>query len=92
MFFGVFLILALLDFNVYFAAIIAAAVSFALSLVFLDKQRNKMSETVHKKLARQENGTYADAESDFENSLLDAELDALGGKPRIDDEEGKPKQ
>lgn len=92
MFFGVFTILALLEFNVYFAAIIAAAVSFAISLVLLDKQRNRMSETVHQKLARQDNGTYTDTESDFENSLLDAEMEALGDKPRVDDDEGKPKQ
>ena len=46
LFFGVFLALALLDFNPFFAAIIAAAVSFALSLVFLDRQRKAMSESV----------------------------------------------
>lgn len=60
------------DFNPYFSAIIAASISFALSLVFLDKQRRAMSEQVVKKLARNDEGSYADPESDLENRLLDA--------------------
>ena len=84
MFFGIFAIFALLEFNVYFAAIIAAALSFALSLLLLDKQRNRMSEAVHQKLARGADGSYTDSESDFENSLLDAKSER-----RVDDEEPK---
>lgn len=71
MFFGIFLVLALLDFNPYFAAIIAAVASFALSLVFLDKQRKALSEEVHEKLSRKSDGSYQDADSDLENQLLD---------------------
>lgn len=62
-----------LDFNPFFAAVIAAAISFAISLVFLDKQRKQMSEQVHQKLARDKTGTYKDPESDLENEILDSE-------------------
>ncbi|NCW95423.1 MAG: DUF4229 domain-containing protein, partial [Actinobacteria bacterium] len=40
LFFGVFFVLLLLQFNPFFAAIIAAALSFAIALVFLDRQRD----------------------------------------------------
>jgi len=68
---ALFAVLMLLDFNPFFAAIIAASVSFAISLVFLDKQRRAMSEQVAKKLARNDAGSYTDPESDLENQLLD---------------------
>jgi mannitol-specific phosphotransferase system IIBC component len=62
-----------LGFNTYVAAIIAAGVSFAISLLFLDKQRNAMSQAVSKKLARNDKGSYDDAESDLENDIVDSE-------------------
>jgi hypothetical protein len=80
MFFGLFWILLLIDFNPYFSAIIAAVVSFSISLLFLDKQRNALSESVSKKLSRDKAGSYPDAESDLENSLLDTKAD--GEEPR----------
>lgn len=73
LFFGVFLALTQFQFNPFFAAIIAAAVSFAISLVFLDKQRKAMSESVASKLARDSSGSYQDSESDLENQILDSE-------------------
>jgi len=71
LFAGLFAVLMLLDFNPFFAAIIAASISFAISLVFLDKQRRAMSEQVARKLARSDSGSYTDPESDLENELLD---------------------
>jgi len=65
-----------LDFNPFFAAVIAAAISFAISLVFLDKQRKAMSEQVDRKLSRDKSGSYTDAESDLENQILDSETKA----------------
>jgi mannitol-specific phosphotransferase system IIBC component len=62
-----------LGFNTYVAAIIAAGVSFAISLLFLDKQRNAMSQAVSKKLARNDKGSYDDSESDLENDIVDSE-------------------
>ena len=72
LFFGIFLIFALLIENIYFAAFIAAAISFAISLLVLDRARDSLSEQVHDKLARGKDGRYADPESDLENQLLDA--------------------
>jgi hypothetical protein len=71
LFFGIFLIFALLIDNIYFAAFIAAAISFAISLLVLDRARDSLSEQVHDKLARGKDGRYADPESDLENQLLD---------------------
>lgn len=90
MFFGIFWIFALLNFNVYFAAIIAAALSFAASLLLLDKQRDRMSDAVHKKLARGDDGSYPDTDSDLENALLDEQGQGSASQPRVDDQETKP--
>lgn len=72
----VFVVLMQFQFNPFFAAIIAAVVSFAISLVFLDRQRKEMSEAVANKLARNPSGSYDDAESDLENEILDSETEA----------------
>lgn len=82
LFFGIFFTFLLLNFNPYFAAIIAAVVSFSLSLLLLDRQRNALSESVAKKLSRDQSGTYPDAESDLENQLLD--LEGNNKKPKAD--------
>lgn len=73
MFFAIFWALLALSFNPYFAAIIAAVVSFAISLLFLDKQRNALSESVSRKLSRDKAGSYKDEESELENQILDSE-------------------
>lgn len=84
LFFGVFLALTQFQFNPFFAAIIAAAVSFAISLIFLDRQRKAMSESVAKKLARDASGSYQDSESDLENQILDSEGEADQGNTQPD--------
>lgn len=73
-----------LDFNPFFAAVIAAAISFAISLVFLDQQRRAMSEQVHKKLSRDASGSYSDPESDLENQLLDSKSEVDDKEPNAD--------
>jgi hypothetical protein len=77
LFFGLFLVLLGLSFNPFFAAIIAASISFAISLVFLDRQRKAMSAVVAEKLSRNKDGSYLDTESDLENEILDS-------KPKVD--------
>jgi uncharacterized membrane protein len=77
-------LLLALDFNPFFAAIIAAVVSFAISLIFLDRQRKAMSEQVVKKLARDKDGTYADSESDLENQIVDSQAEVDQEKPEAD--------
>ena len=72
MFFGLFLILLALDFNPFFAAIIAAAISFAISLLVLDRQRDALSQSVAKKLVRDQQGKYDDKQGEIEDSLLDS--------------------
>ena len=47
-----------------------------------DRQRNALSESVSRKLARDESGSYQDAESDLENELLD--LEGNNKKPEAD--------
>jgi hypothetical protein len=95
LFFGIFLILALLIDNIYFAAFIAAAISFAISLLVLDRARDSLSEQIHDKLARGKDGRYADPESDLENQLLDetsGEAAPAGESEReVNDGEAEPK-
>lgn len=78
MFFGLFFILLLLDFNPYFSAIIAAAISFALSLLVLDRQRDALSEQVAKKLSRDSQGKYLDEQGSVEDDILESkEIDQV---------------
>lgn len=88
LFFGLFLALLALSFNPFFAAIIAASVSFAISLVFLDRQRKAMSAVVAEKLGRNKDGGYDDAESDLENQIIDSKGEADDVDPKADE---KPK-
>lgn len=78
MFFGLFFALLLLDFNPYFSAIIAAAISFAVSLLVLDRQRDAMSEQVAKKLSRDKQGKYLDEQGTVEDAILESkEVDQI---------------
>ncbi len=78
MFFGLFFILLLLDFNPYFSAIIAAAISFALSLLVLDRQRDALSEQVAKRLSRDSQGKYLDEQGSVEDTILESkEIDQV---------------
>ncbi len=87
MFFGLFFILLLLQFNPYFAAIIAAGISFAISLLILDRQRDAMSEQVAKKLARDTMGKYQDEQGEVEDAILESkEANQVDSKP---DQSGK---
>lgn len=87
MFFGLFFILLLLQFNPYFAAIIAAGISFAISLLILDRQRDAMSEQVAKKLARDMMGKYQDEQGEVEDAILESkEANQVDSKP---DQSGK---
>jgi hypothetical protein len=85
LFFGLFLALLALSFNPFFAAIIAATVSFAISLVFLDRQRKAMSAVVAEKLGRNKAGSYDDVESDLENQIIDSKGKADDVDPIADE-------
>lgn len=72
MFFGLFIILLVLQFNPYFAAIIAAGISFAISLLVLDRQRDAMSEQVSQRLLRDSKGKYLDEQGAVEDAILES--------------------
>ncbi len=78
LFFGPFLLLLVLGFNPFYSAIIAASLSFAISLIFLDRQRRAMSAVVSAKLSRDKDGSYKDSESDLENEILDSKAKVDG--------------
>lgn len=86
LFFGLFLALLALSFNPFFAAIIAATVSFAISLLFLDRQRKAMSAVVAEKLGRNKAGSYDDLESDLENQILDSKGETDDVDPKADED------
>jgi hypothetical protein len=88
MFFGLFLLMLFIGFDPFFSAIISAAVSFAIALVFLDKQRKAMSETVAQRLARNEKGTYLDESGMEEDAILDSKAKADNGDAGAD-QDGK---
>jgi hypothetical protein len=73
LFFALFLLFSLIGFDWLFSALIAALVSFAVSLLFLDRERDRLSEVIHNRFSRNREGTYSDEESDLENEILDAD-------------------
>lgn len=79
LFFGLFLLLALIEFNIYFAAIIAAVISFAISTVFLDKQRNRLSEDIHQRFSKSGSSSFKDELA--EDSALDSTDPESNSKP-----------
>lgn len=84
LFFGLFLLMLLLEFNPFFSAIIAAGVSFAIALVFLDKQRNAMSASVAQRLARDESGSYLDEQGAIEDEIIDSQTEVNQDDSRPD--------
>ena len=62
-------IMTSVGFDWVFAVMVAAVLSFAFSLIFLNKMRDQMSSGVYKRINK---GAGApDEESDLENKLLD---------------------
>lgn len=78
----------LVGFDPFFSAIISAAVSFAIALVFLDKQRKAMSETVAERLSRNERGTYLDEQGEIEDAIIESKAEADHGDAKSD-QDGK---
>jgi Protein of unknown function (DUF4229) len=76
LFIGVLVILILIGFEKIFAALIAAAVSLAISLMFFTKQRDRVSEAVYKRINKNDTVGTEDPDSDHENAVLDAQAKA----------------
>lgn len=84
LFFGLFLLLLFIGFDPFFSAIISAAISFAIALVFLDNQRKAMSAKVSERLTRDKSGTYLDEQGSIEDEILDSETKADQGDAQAD--------
>jgi len=75
LFVGILVVMILLNFDKFFSALIAAALSLAISLIFFTKQRERVSEAVYKRINRNETVGTDDADSDHENAVLDAKTE-----------------
>ncbi len=68
---GILAVLLLIGFNGYYSVAIAAVLSLAFSLIFLNKQRAALSKSIYERVQKNKTEGIEDAESDLENELLD---------------------
>lgn len=61
----------LIGFGWLYSTLIAAALSLAFSLIFLNKQREALSSDIYNRVKRNKEVGIDDADSDLENDLLD---------------------
>ena len=64
-------ILLLVGFNGYYSVAIAAVLSLAFSLIFLNKQRQALSQSIYNKVQKNKVEGIDVADSDLENDILD---------------------
>jgi hypothetical protein len=64
-------ILLLVGFNGYYSVAIAAVLSLAFSLIFLNKQRQALSQSIYDRVQKNKVDGIDDADSDLENDILD---------------------
>ena len=72
LFLAIFLVLG---FDWLYSALVSGALALAASLVFLQKQRDKLSEEIYKKFGKDDNSAVPDTDADLENRILDLEKD-----------------
>ena len=65
----------LLGFEGIYSAVIAGVLALALSLVFLQKQRDALSAEIYKRNQRDKNSGVPDTDADVENAILDSKED-----------------
>jgi len=65
----------LLGFEGIYSAVIAGVLALAVSLVFLNKQRDALSTEIYKRTRRDKNGGVPDTDADVENAILDSKKD-----------------
>jgi membrane protein implicated in regulation of membrane protease activity len=61
----------LIGFDWLYSTLIAAALSLAFSLIFLNRQREALSEDLYNKVKKNKTEGITDTDSDLENDLLD---------------------
>ena len=65
----------LLGFDGIYSAVIAGVLALAVSLVFLNKQRDALSAEIYKRTHRDKNDGVPDTDADVENAILDSKED-----------------
>jgi hypothetical protein len=68
-------VLLLLGFDGIYSAVIAGVLALAVSLVFLQKQRDALSIEIYKRNQRDRNSGVPDSDADVENAILDSKED-----------------
>jgi hypothetical protein len=72
LFLAIFLVLG---FDWLYSTLVSGALALAVSLVFLQKQRDALSKEIYKKFGKDDNSAIRDTDADFENAVLDLEKD-----------------
>jgi heme exporter protein D len=65
----------LMGFEGIYSAVIAGVLALAVSLVFLQKQRDALSTEIYRRNNRDKNSGVPDADADVENAILDSKED-----------------
>jgi hypothetical protein len=76
LFVGVLVILVAIGLDKFVSALFAAMISLAISLIFFNKQRERVSEAVYKRINRNETVGTDDSDSDHENAVLDSQTES----------------
>jgi len=72
LFLAIFLVIG---FDWLYSTLVSGALALAVSLVFLQKQRDELSKEIYKKFGKDKNSATPDSDADFENAVLDLEKD-----------------
>jgi hypothetical protein len=75
LFAGFLAIFLVLGFDWLYSTLVSGALALAVSLVFLQKQRDELSREIYKKFGKDKNSATPDSDADFENRILDLEKD-----------------
>jgi hypothetical protein len=75
LFAGFLAIFLVLGFDWLYSTLVSGALALAVSLVFLQKQRDELSKEIYKKFGKDKNSATPDSDADFENAILDLEKD-----------------
>jgi cell division protein FtsL len=75
LFAGFLAIFLVLGFDWLYSTLVSGALALAVSLVFLQKQRDDLSKEIYKKFGKDQNSATRDSDADFENRILDLEKD-----------------
>jgi hypothetical protein len=75
LFAGFLAVFLIIGFDWLYSTLVSAALALAVSLVFLQKQRDALSKEIYKKFGKDKNSATPDSDADLENKILDLEKD-----------------